>query len=437
MMTTTLRIWPIALALGLLLPATAPAAPLPTISDEQVKERLLKLNELTTEIAANERLRELAKDKPLAKRLVAMGAKMHADAKPKEKPFKFNASLVLGKLAQGQKDYKTAKVFYEYCEEDASKLDSESKLAFAMEALIDLSWEQKDFEAVIARCQKVLQAEPEGMELRGLQNYALEKLVQSTARSGKTEEALAMIDKLPFRKWYSSQLRSYVYREADKTQEAIDELEESQKSLEDEDGLTDEQKTRLKRNAKYMTTNLYVDLKKIDKAAEILEGLIKDDPENPTYPNDLGFVWCDNDLKIDESEKLIRKALELDEKMRKKLLDDKKIDAETAKKRTSAYLDSLGWVLYKKKDYKEAVKYLLEASEDEEEAQHIEIWDHLADCYLAMGDTAKAIETWTKALKFEDISKRDAERRKKVTAKLQKAKAATKKDEKPAEKDKN
>lgn len=185
-----------------------------------------------------------------------------------------------------------------------------------------------------------------------------------------------------------------------------------------------------------MQANVYVEAKKVDKAADILKGLMKDDPENPTYPNDLGFIWVDNDLNIDESEKLIRKALELDEKQRQKLLKEKKIDEETAKKRTASYVDSLGWVLFKQKKYEEAKKALLEAAQDQDEAEHIEIWDHLADVQMALGDVKGAIETWTKSLKFEDVSKRDAERRKKVTKKLTDAKKSLdgKKDDKPEEK---
>ena len=81
--------------------------------------------------------------------------------------------------------------------------------------------------------------------------------------------------------------------------------------------------------------------------------------------------------------------------------------------------------------------HLEEASKDEEEAQHIEIWDHLADCMMALGDAKGAIDTWTKALKFEDVSKRVVERRKKVTQKLQKAKASLKKDDKKEEEKKD
>jgi tetratricopeptide (TPR) repeat protein len=421
------RLAALVVAVGLVQAAPVP----PTISDEQVKEKANKLNELTTDQAMEEKLKELVKDKDFSKRLVTVSLKMYTDAPAKEKPFKFNASLVLGKLAQNLKDYKSAKVFYTFCEENANKLDSEPKVAQALESLIDLAWEQKDFDQVIERGSKIRDGEAEAREMQVLRMFAIERMIQATARKGETDNALAEIDRNYRKGWYSMQLKGYVLREGNRYDDAVEAYEEVMKTVDDEESLSEEQKTRFKRNTKYMLTGLHVDNKKVEKAADLLKALMKEDPDNPTYPNDLGFIWCDNDMNMEESEQLIRKAIELDDKQRKKLLDEKKIDEETAKKRTAAYLDSLGWVLYKNKKYTEAKEHLLEASKDEEEAQHIEIWDHLADCMVALGDTKGAIEIWTKSLKFEDVSKRDGERRKKVTQKLQKAKAALKPEEKP------
>ncbi len=423
----------------LLAAAVAVADPVPksTLTDEQAKELAAKLNDLTTDEAMDAKLKELAKDKSKAKQIVAVAFKEHDAAKGKDKPYKYNAALVLGKLAQIGKEPKTAKAFYEYCEESANKLDSEKKLAMAVEALIDLAWDQKDYDGVIARADKTLQLNAESKELQAVQSLAIERMIQATAKKGDTDAALGMVEKAPFKKWYSSQLKSFIYREAGKYDDAVDALTESGKALEDEQFDKADLKERLIRNTKYMTCNVHVEAKKIDKAADILKALMKEDPDNPTYPNDLGFIWCDNDLNLKESEELIRKAIELDTKQREKLLKEKKIDEETAKKRTASYVDSLGWILYKNKKYEEALKVLQEAAEDEEEAQHIEIWDHLADVQFAMGDVKAAVETWTKSLKFEDVNKRDAERRKKVTKKLTDAKKsleAKKDDKKPDDK---
>ena len=180
--------------------------------------------------------------------------------------------------------------------------------------------------------------------------------------------------------------------------------------LDDAAGLKDDMKAKLKQNVRYLLSGLFVDAKNIDKAADNLQKLIKDDPENPTFLNDLGFIWADNDKNLAESEKLVRKALDLDAKQRKKLLDEGKIDAQAAKTENGAYLDSLGWVLFKQKKYAEARKYLEEACKDDEEGKHLEIWDHLADTLFALGEKKAAVETWQKSLKFEDVSKRDIER---------------------------
>ena len=41
--------------------------------------------------------------------------------------------------------------------------------------------------------------------------------------------------------------------------------------------------------------------------------------------------------------------------------------------------------------------------------------DHLGDCHMALGQKKEAVAAWEKGLKAEDLSKRDAERRRKVT----------------------
>src|SRR5262249_12172602 len=143
-------------------------------------------------------------------------------------------------------------------------------------------------------------------------------------------------------------------------------------------GLEKDERVRYADRVRYILSSIFVDLKEIDKAAEQLQALLKDHPNNPTYNNDLGYIWADHDKNLDEAEKLVRKALEEDRKQRKNDPDyDPKDDRDNA-----AYLDSVGWVLYKQKKFKEAKKYL-QAAVKEKEGQHIEIFDHLGDVLLA------------------------------------------------------
>jgi tetratricopeptide (TPR) repeat protein len=165
---------------------------------------------------------------------------------------------------------------------------------------------------------------------------------------------------------------------------------------------------------RYVLSGVYVDLNQIDKASEQLEALLKDDPDNPTFLNDLGFIWADHDMKFEEAEKLIRKAIDKDREQRKKIEDlpkDENVDS-------AAYLDSLGWVLYKKKEYKEAKKYLEHAIKLPE-GKHIEIYDHLADTHIALGEKDQAIKVWKDALALnKELTKRDQERKKTIEKKL-------------------
>jgi predicted Zn-dependent protease len=240
-------------------------------------------------------------------------------------------------------------------------------------------------------------------------------------------DRLAQLDKGG---WYFLQLKGWVQREAGKLDDAIATYKEVITRIDESMTLKEDQKTRMAKEVRYRLTGLYVDGKKIDEAAEILQKLIKEDPDNPTFYNDLGFIWADHDKNLEESEGMIRKALELDAKQRQKLLAEKKDLSPDAiavlKKENAAYLDSLGWVLFKNKKFAEAETYLRKATEDDDDGKHIEIWDHLADALVAQGKKQEAVEIWQKSLKFEDVSPRDAERRKKVTQKLNKVRAELK-----------
>jgi tetratricopeptide (TPR) repeat protein len=298
----------------------------------------------------------------------------------------------------------------------------------AFEGLMDLYWDQKKFASVEEVARKFVDAKGERIDFGTL--LVMEKMAQSKAKQGDTDEAIRLAETLarpPKIGSYFIQTKGWIYREAGKYKEAIEAYEEFADKIDDlKDFFGDEERTRMKKNTQYILTGLHVDNKDVPKAADILKKLMKDDPENPTYYNDLGFIWADHDQNLDESEKLIRKALELDEKQRKKLLAEGKLSEEAAKQENAAYLDSMGWVLFKKKKYAEAEKFLKKASEDKEEGDHIEIWDHLADVLVALDRKKEAVEVWTRALKFDDVSKRDVERRKKVTEKLKKFRAELK-----------
>lgn len=402
----------------------------PAADDSALKEAALKLNDLKDTDAMQEKLTELLKDKEAAKKLVLVAAEAHKEAKD-ETPFKYTAALVLAKVAHNVKAYEPAELFYEVAVNLATKAKNGEDMANAYEGWWTLYWDQKKYDTAEDVARKALDAKG-GKKFENFKPLVLEKLVQAKAKQGETDEALRMAEglvQLDKGGWYFLQLKGWVLREAGKTEEAITTYEDVLDRLDDAKELKDDARTTIKRRVRYMLSGLHVDNKNVDKAAKQLQMLIEDedDPNHATYHNDLGFIWADNGKKLDESEKLIRKALELDAKQRKKLLEDpeKKKDltpdeVQRLKRENAAYLDSLGWVLYKQGKHEEALKYLEKAARDEEDGRHIEIWDHWADALVALGRKKEAVGVWQKALKFEDVSPRDKERRKKVTQKMNK-----------------
>src|SRR5262249_54504167 len=145
--------------------------------------------------------------------------------------------------------------------------------------------------------------------------------------------------------WLERQLKGWVYREAGQFKEAAKTFEDVIARVTKDKDLDPEEKEAYLERYKYTLSNIYVDMKDIGKAADELLGLLANRPDDPGYNNDLGYIWADNDMKLDEAEKMIRKALDLDKKRR---AANPKLDPDEDRD-NGAYLDSLGWVLFKKK----------------------------------------------------------------------------------------
>jgi tetratricopeptide (TPR) repeat protein len=391
--------------------------------DPALKEKALALNSITKDENADKKLRELFRDKPGTKKLVSAALELHKEG-GKNSPFKPNATIILAKAAHGVKDYGSAETFYEYTAERAVRLQDEKRLAQSYLGIIQLYMTMKEYGKAEMWCEKYMGYEG-GREIEQGRLGVLEMHILAIAKQGENDKALEKVEALTQLDgigWVFYELKAKVQYEAGKVNDAIQSQKEFIEKIDDQDREPADKRALWKKQAQYLLSGYLVDANKVDEAVKLLRQLKEDDSENPTVYNDLGFVMADHDMNLEESEQLVRKALELDEKRRQKALEKKEIDEVEAKQKSAAYLDSLGWVLYKMKKYDEAKKYLLEATKDEDDGNHIEIWDHLADTHMALGEVKNAVDTWTKALKLEDVSKKDTERRKKITEKLKKAK---------------
>jgi tetratricopeptide (TPR) repeat protein len=117
------------------------------------------------------------------------------------------------------------------------------------------------------------------------------------------------------------------------------------------------------------------------QAEHCFEECLRYSPDFAEALNYLGFMWADRGEKLDRARDLIGKAVKIDPK-------------------NAAYLDSMGWVLFKLRELKPALDHVLDAIRLSDEPDPV-LYDHLGDIYSAMGQNDKAIEAWNKALSLE------------------------------------
>ncbi len=128
---------------------------------------------------------------------------------------------------------------------------------------------------------------------------------------------------------------------------------------------------------------IYVNMEDYAKGEAELEILLAKDPDDPGVNNDLGYLYADQGKNLEKAEGMIRKALEEDPT-------------------NSAYLDSLGWVLFKRGMPKEALEPLEKAAKDTN--VDATIFDHLGDVYFQLQQYEKAEQSWRKAETFASKS---------------------------------
>jgi tetratricopeptide (TPR) repeat protein len=379
-------------------------------NEAELRKQALALNEVTGADPLNAALQKLGADPAATKRLLAVAARM---AKESPQPFNRNATLVLGIAAENARDVDTSAAFYRLHAKQSQALLSERGMAQAYGRLIELYYRNKRFAESEKVCKELLSLEGEEDDaVERLKPMVMRRMVLAVAKQGSADRALKMADELiraDSRNWLHRALKAEVLREADRADEAVKLYLDVIDRVERDGRLEKEDKQDFLDEYRYSLAGLYIDSGDIDKAAEQLKILLDREPNNPTYNNDLGYIWADKGVNLAEAEKLIRKAIEEERKLRKKL----KLEEED----NAAYLDSLGWVLFKQGKPKEAKPHLLIAVKLKE-GQSIEIYDHLADVHLALGEKDEAVAVMRKGLEIAGSSKRDVKRKAEVEKKL-------------------
>jgi tetratricopeptide (TPR) repeat protein len=382
-------------------------------------KKALELNRITGEKPAEGKIKDLAGDAAAARQLLAAAAELVKD--PNKQPLNNNATFILARVAEEVKDFDTSRTFYEIHIGQVEKLESPLKLATANWGLIKLLIDNKKFDDSQKVWQKYLEAPADDEDTPRFRRKIEQLMLIEMARKGFGDEALRRVEKKVKKSpkdWAALDLQGRVLREVGKLEDAVKVYQQIIDGVSKDEDLRAELKDIFIEECRYTLSAVFVDLDQIDKAAEQLKMLLDKDADNATYNNDLGFIWADHDKNLDESEKMIRKAIDQDRKLRLKELQKENPDARANEvKDNAAYIDSLGWVLFKQKKYKEARTYLQQAV-DLDKDRSIEIYDHLADCLLALGERDEAVSTWKKGLEIAGTSPRDLKRKVVVEKKL-------------------
>ncbi len=117
-----------------------------------------------------------------------------------------------------------------------------------------------------------------------------------------------------------------------------------------------------------------------DQAVRYYEEALHRDPENHVVLNNYGYLLADRGERLEEAEKMIRKALQ-------------------KRPREPAYLDSLGWVYYQKGQYKEALPLIEQAVKSD--PHNAEVRYHLGMVYYRLGQWDKARAELDSALRLQ------------------------------------
>ena len=131
---------------------------------------------------------------------------------------------------------------------------------------------------------------------------------------------------------------------------------------------------------RYLLAGLYTEMGDTAVAEQELERILQTKPDHAPSKNDLGYLWAERGVKLSQAEAMIRQALAVDPK-------------------SAAYLDSLGWVMYKQGRFQDAVKMIEQATRLAPELDPV-LWDHLGDSYWRLDRRTDAAKAWQAAAKI-------------------------------------
>jgi tetratricopeptide (TPR) repeat protein len=312
----------------------------------------------------------------------------------------------LAVLAARDHQLEAAAFFYRRCLQLLP--DSQLVEADVYQGLLQVLREAHDYEAIAETCRQALKGKQQTTPYVFHLNLAL-----AQARLHKGDEALAEANKAVEVAGAPQRLgallnRVHILTETERFPQARSEIEALSREF------TQPGEVRAVRMSLY---GVYTAMHDYPKAEEQLQLVLKADPDDVTANNDLGYLWADQNKNLVEAERMIRKALDLDAQQRKGLVGS----SAEADEETAAYVDSMGWVLFRRGQVQDARGWLEKAAALYGGQGDPVVWDHLGDVYARLKENAKAKAAWKKSLTFYETEKwrKPDEHYKEVKHKLQ------------------
>jgi len=222
----------------------------------------------------------------------------------------------------------------------------------------------KDFPKAEAEADAALKKYPEDRVVRSVHASLL-------ADMGKTDQAVAETRKL-----MDGKNDREVYINLAQIYDKAKNFGEMGKMLDAAEKLS--QSNEDKESVLFMRGAMFERMKNYPAAEAEFRKVLALNPDNASALNYLGYMLADRNMRLDEAQGFIAKALEKEPN-------------------NGAYLDSLGWVLYRQNKLTEAEEKLHQALQSM--SRDPTVHDHLGDVYFHEGKIREAIAQWQSSLK--------------------------------------
>ena len=217
-----------------------------------LRDQVLKLNEITGKDPRRGQMRLMLKDEAVTKKLIE-----YADKMTKERPVPLNgdAASLLAELALYFKQYDACKHFFKIYYDDAARLQSPTKFVDYYNGMIDLLFATKKYDEVVKTCKDFMELPGERESPIAREKPLIqERMIQATAKLGKFDDALAMVDELigdygELLPWLK--LKAEVYREAEKYEDAVKTYNKALDRLEESKDIKEADRARYARVLRY------------------------------------------------------------------------------------------------------------------------------------------------------------------------------------------